>query len=99
MQAPEEKARGITINASHGACLGPLSLVPLVREPICVPMLAHFNVIAYAVEYQTATRHYAHVDCPGHADYVKNMITGAAQVRSMGAYLVARRYLSSKWWG
>jgi len=47
--APEEKARGITINTSH-------------------------------VEYQTAKRHYAHVDCPGHADYVKNMITGAAQM-------------------
>ncbi len=47
--APEEKARGITINTSH-------------------------------VEYQTETRHYAHVDCPGHADYVKNMITGAAQM-------------------
>ena len=46
--APEEKARGITINTSH-------------------------------VEYETETRHYAHVDCPGHADYVKNMITGAAQ--------------------
>ncbi len=52
---PEEKARGITINASH-------------------------------VEYETATRHYAHVDCPGHADYVKNMITGAAQMD--GAILV-----------
>ncbi|MGI9337264.1 MAG: elongation factor Tu [Gammaproteobacteria bacterium] len=47
--APEEKARGITINTSH-------------------------------VEYETANRHYAHVDCPGHADYVKNMITGAAQM-------------------
>ena len=47
--APEEKARGITINTSH-------------------------------VEYETAARHYAHVDCPGHADYVKNMITGAAQM-------------------
>jgi elongation factor Tu len=47
--APEEKARGITINTAH-------------------------------VEYQTADRHYAHVDCPGHADYVKNMITGAAQM-------------------
>ncbi|MBH5976927.1 elongation factor Tu [Neisseria meningitidis] len=47
--APEEKARGITINTSH-------------------------------VEYETETRHYAHVDCPGHADYVKNMITGAAQM-------------------
>jgi len=47
--APEERARGITINTSH-------------------------------VEYETATRHYAHVDCPGHADYVKNMITGAAQM-------------------
>ena len=53
--APEEKARGITINASH-------------------------------VEYETANRHYAHVDCPGHADYVKNMITGAAQMD--GAILV-----------
>jgi len=52
---PEEKARGITINASH-------------------------------VEYETETRHYAHVDCPGHADYVKNMITGAAQMD--GAILV-----------
>lgn len=48
-KAPEEKARGITINATH-------------------------------VEYETDTRHYAHVDCPGHADYVKNMITGAAQM-------------------
>jgi len=53
--APEEKARGITINTSH-------------------------------VEYNTETRHYAHVDCPGHADYVKNMITGAAQMD--GAILV-----------
>ncbi|WP_412474433.1 elongation factor Tu [Halobacteriovorax sp. YZS-2-1] len=53
--APEEKARGITINTSH-------------------------------IEYETATRHYAHVDCPGHADYVKNMITGAAQMD--GAILV-----------
>ncbi|MDD4105698.1 MAG: GTP-binding protein, partial [Eubacteriales bacterium] len=48
-KAPEEKARGITINTSH-------------------------------VEYETINRHYAHVDCPGHADYVKNMITGAAQM-------------------
>ena len=54
-KAPEERARGITINAAH-------------------------------VEYETATRHYAHVDCPGHADYVKNMITGAAQMD--GAILV-----------
>ena len=53
--APEEKARGITINTSH-------------------------------VEYTTANRHYAHVDCPGHADYVKNMVTGAAQMD--GAILV-----------
>src|ERR1700754_4764875 len=53
--APEEKARGITINTAH-------------------------------VEYETAARHYAHVDCPGHADYVKNMITGAAQMD--GAILV-----------
>ena len=48
-KAPEEKARGITINSAH-------------------------------IEYETAKRHYAHVDCPGHADYVKNMITGAAQM-------------------
>jgi elongation factor Tu len=54
-KAPEEKARGITINTSH-------------------------------VEYQTEKRHYAHVDCPGHADYIKNMITGAAQMD--GAILV-----------
>ena len=54
-KAPEEKARGITINTAH-------------------------------VEYSTANRHYAHVDCPGHADYVKNMITGAAQMD--GAILV-----------
>jgi elongation factor Tu len=54
-KAPEEKARGITINTAH-------------------------------VEYQTGNRHYAHVDCPGHADYVKNMITGAAQMD--GAILV-----------
>merc|ERR1712125_129171 len=47
--APEERARGITINTSH-------------------------------IEYETENRHYAHVDCPGHADYVKNMITGAAQM-------------------
>merc|ERR1712151_309754 len=53
--APEERARGITINAAH-------------------------------IEYETATRHYAHIDCPGHADYVKNMITGAAQMD--GAILV-----------
>ena len=54
-KAPEERARGITINASH-------------------------------VEYETENRHYAHVDCPGHADYIKNMITGAAQMD--GAILV-----------
>lgn len=53
--APEEKARGITINTAH-------------------------------IEYSTATRHYAHVDCPGHADYIKNMVTGAAQMD--GAILV-----------
>ena len=54
-KAPEEKARGITINSTH-------------------------------VEYETTNRHYAHVDCPGHADYVKNMITGAATMD--GAILV-----------
>jgi len=48
-KAPEERARGITINTAH-------------------------------VEYETEKRHYAHVDCPGHADYVKNMVTGAAQM-------------------
>jgi elongation factor Tu len=53
--APEEKTRGITINAAH-------------------------------LEYETAARHYAHIDCPGHADYIKNMITGAAQME--GAILV-----------
>ena len=53
--APEEKARGVTINAAH-------------------------------IEYETKTRHYCHVDCPGHADYIKNMITGAAQMD--GAILV-----------
>ena len=57
--APEEKARGITIATSH-------------------------------VEYETANRHYAHVDCPGHADYIKNMITGAAQMD--GAILVVSAY-------
>ena len=59
--APEERARGITINTAH-------------------------------VEYETSNRHYAHVDCPGHADYVKNMITGAAQMD--GAILSS---FSSRW--
>jgi elongation factor Tu len=70
--APEEKARGITINTAH-------------------------------VEYETKNRHYAHVDCPGHADYIKNMITGAAQMD--GAILVVsaptapcrRRVSTSSW--
>src|ERR1700721_3970594 len=53
--APEEKARGITINTAH-------------------------------VEYETDARHYSHVDCPGHADYIKNMITGAAKMD--GGFLV-----------
>jgi elongation factor Tu len=58
-KAPEEKARGVTINVAH-------------------------------VEYQTSKRHYAHVDCPGHADYIKNMITGAAQMD--GAVVVISAY-------
>ena len=66
-KAPEEKARGITINTAH------------VEYETDKRHYAH-------VEYETATRHYAHVDCPGHADYVKNMITGAAQMD--GAILV-----------
>ena len=61
--APEEKARGITINTAH-------------------------------VEYDTAKRHYAHVDCPGHADYIKNMITGAAQMD--GAILVVSAPLTAR---
>lgn len=52
--APEEKARGITINVAH-------------------------------IEYETESRHYSHTDCPGHADYIKNMITGTAQVRILGS--------------
>ena len=56
--APEEKARGITINTAH-------------------------------VEYETVKRHYAHVDCPGHADYVKHMITGAAQLDGATRVVVA----------
>ena len=58
--APEEKARGITINTAH-------------------------------VEYETKNRHYAHVDCPGHADYVKNMITGAAQMDGAILVVLGRR--------
>ena len=60
--APEEKARGITINTAH-------------------------------VEYETANRHYAHVDCPGHADYVKNMITGAAQMDADGPMPQTREHI------
>ncbi len=70
--APEEKARGITINTSH------------VEYDTPTRHYAHVNTSH--VEYDTPTRHYAHVDCPGHADYVKNMITGAAQMD--GAILV-----------
>src|SRR5216117_1447237 len=55
--APEEKARGITIATAH-------------------------------VEYETAKRHYAHVDCPGHADYIKNMITGAVHLRGAGDHIL-----------
>ena len=81
-KAPEEKARGITINTAH-------------------------------VEYETKNRHYAHVDCPGHADYVKNMITGAAQMdgailvvsaadgpmpQTREHILLARRWASRRWW-
>ncbi|MBY0565457.1 MAG: 50S ribosome-binding GTPase [Hyphomonadaceae bacterium] len=61
-KAPEEKARGITINVAH-------------------------------VEYESETRHYAHMDCPGHADYVKNMITGAADKSKCEHILHARRLL------
>eukprot|EP00955_Chlamydomonas_euryale_P043902 352745-Chlamydomonas_euryale.AAC.2 len=52
----------------------------------CIPASRGARPSVHAVEYQTETRHYAHVDCPGHADYVKNMITGAAQMD--GAILV-----------
>ena len=62
--APEEKARGITINTAH-------------------------------IEYQTANRHYAHVDCPGHADYIKNMVTGAAQMD--GAILLGKKEIKIKY--
>ena len=65
--APEEKARGITINTAH-------------------------------VEYETANRHYAHVDCPGHADYVKNMITGAAQMDGAILVVSAVRSACRRWW-
>ncbi|RVW54898.1 Elongation factor Tu, mitochondrial [Vitis vinifera] len=68
-KAPEEKKRGITI-ATVDILL--FSLVSMFHY-------AEINTLAH-VEYETAKRHYAHVDCPGHADYVKNMITGAAQM-------------------
>lgn len=68
-KAPEEKARGITIN----------SAVIIFRSSEIFSFLKYF-ILAQHVEYSTAKRHYAHVDCPGHADYVKNMIMGAAQV-------------------
>ncbi len=54
------------------------------------------NLGLSAVEYQTDSRHYAHVDCPGHADYVKNMITGAAQVSSSASNARSRRLRSSQ---
>ena len=70
--APEEKARGITINTAH-------------------------------VEYETAGRHYAHVDCPGHADYVKNMITGAAQMTARSWFVPqqtvqCRKHVNTSCW-
>lgn len=64
-KSPEERARGITINATH-------------------------------VEYETEKRHYAHVDCPGHADYVKNMITGAAQVPTKSNHIIALFIIATK---
>ncbi|MBW9363306.1 GTP-binding protein, partial [Escherichia coli] len=78
--APEEKARGITINTSHVEYDTPT------RHYAHVDCPGGITINTSHVEYDTPTRHYAHVDCPGHADYVKNMITGAAQMD--GAILV-----------
>ncbi|MFZ3916038.1 GTP-binding protein, partial [Salmonella enterica] len=77
--APEEKARGITINTSHVRAFDQIDNAPEEKARGITINTSH-------VEYDTPTRHYAHVDCPGHADYVKNMITGAAQMD--GAILV-----------
>lgn len=104
LQAPEEKARGITIATAHGRSFSPAHVRQHVASQTCLLLHVHEHYsecmtdpiwVTYAcchsivittqmlpaVEYQTDKRHYAHVDCPGHADYVKNMITGAAQVK------------------
>lgn len=88
MQAPEEKARGITIATAHG--MQKQSVTP-VYSSILATFGGDLNqvLLSPAVEYQTEKRHYAHVDCPGHADYVKNMITGAAQVRCISRVTLA----------
>ncbi|RLX73944.1 elongation factor Tu [Escherichia coli] len=82
--APEEKARGITINTSHVEYDTPTRHYAHVDCPGHADYVK--NMITGAAQIDTPTRHYAHVDCPGHADYVKNMITGAAQMD--GAILV-----------
>ncbi|RLW81001.1 elongation factor Tu [Escherichia coli] len=82
--APEEKARGITINTSHVEYDTPTAFDQIDNAP--EEKARGITINTSHVEYDTPTRHYAHVDCPGHADYVKNMITGAAQMD--GAILV-----------
>lgn len=91
-QAPEEKARGITIATAHGEapcnihtcrcfCHHKMRFLSYLVTAASTCHARHdLSLLLSAVEYQTDKRHYAHVDCPGHADYVKNMITGAAQV-------------------